>query len=88
MCRNIKTLYNFDPPVNLQEIEAAAIQYVRKLSGFHGPSQANQAAFDRAVKEISIATQKLMDSLVTTAKPHNREEEARKAHKRALKRFA
>jgi len=88
MCRNIKTLYNLDPPVNSQEIEAAAIQYVRKVSGFHEPSQANQAAFDRAVKEISIATQKLMDSLVTAAKPHNREEEARKAHERALKRFA
>lgn len=87
MCRNIKTLYNFDPPVNPQEIEAAALQYVRKVSGFHEPSQANEAIFEQAIKEIAAATQKLMDSLVTTAKPHNREEEAKKAHERALKRF-
>jgi len=87
MCRNIKTLYNFDPPVNPQEIEAAALQYVRKVSGFHEPSQANEAAFDQAIREVCAATQKLMDSLITTAKPHNREEEARKAHERALKRF-
>ena len=87
MCRNIKTLYNFDPPANKQEIEAAALQYVRKVSGYHEPSQANQAVFDTAIKEIAAATQKLMHSLTTTAKPHNREEEARKAHQRALERF-
>ena len=87
MCRNIKTLYNFDPPANKQEIEAAALQYVRKVSGYHEPSQANQAVFDTAIKEIAAATQKLMYSLTTTAKPHNREEEARKAHQRALERF-
>jgi len=87
MCRNIKTLYNFDPPANKQEIDAAALQYVRKVSGYHEPSQANQAAFETAIQEIAEATQKLMNSLTTTARPHNREEEAKKAHQRALQRF-
>lgn len=87
MCRNIKTLYNFDPPANPQELNAAALQYVRKVSGYRQPSQLNQAAFDTAVREIAEATQKLMNSLVTTAKPHNREEEAKKTHQRALQRF-
>lgn len=87
MCRNIKTLYNFDPPATAHEIDAAALQYVRKVSGYHEPSQVNQEAFDRAVLEVAKVTQKLMNSLMTTAKPHNREEEAEKAHQRAMKRF-
>jgi hypothetical protein len=87
MCRNIKTLYNFDPPATPEEIRASALQYVRKLSGFHEPSEANAAAFERAVDEVAAATKRLMHSLVTHAHPHNREEEAAKAHVRALKRF-
>lgn len=87
MCRNIKTLFNFEPPATEDEIKAAALQYVRKVSGFREPSQVNQAAFDQAVKEVAAASQKLIKALVTTASPHNREEEAKKAHERALKRF-
>lgn len=87
MCRNIKTLYNFDPPATNTEISAAALQYVRKISGYQKPSQQNEAAFDLAIEEIAAATRKLVDSLVTTAPHHNREEEARKAHQRALERF-
>ena len=87
MCRNIKTLYNFDPPATKEEIEAAALQFVRKVSGYHQPAQANEAAFDQAIQEVAAATQKLIDSLVTHAHPHNREEEAAKAHARAIARF-
>jgi hypothetical protein len=87
MCRNIKTLFNFDPPATDEEVRDAAVQFVRKLSGFHHPSQANQKAFDRAVDEVATVARKLLDSLVTEAKPHNREEEAAKAHARAIKRF-
>jgi hypothetical protein len=87
MCRNIKTLFNFDPPATDEEIRASAVQFVRKLSGFHEPSKANEAAFNRAVDEVALAAHKLIDSLKTEAKPHNREEEAAKAHERALKRF-
>jgi hypothetical protein len=87
MCRNIKTLFNFDPPATDEEIRNAATQYIRKLSGFQKPSQANEAAFERAIDEVAAVTRKLVDSLVTHAEPHNREEEAAKAHARALKRF-
>ena len=87
MCRNIKTLFNFDPPATDTEIHDAALQYVRKLSGFHQPSQVNEAAFNQAVQEVAAATKKLIMHLSTHAEPHNREEEARKAHERALKRF-
>lgn len=87
MCRNIKTLFNFDPPATDEEIHDAALQFVRKLSGFHHPSQANQAAFDQAVAETASVAQKLLNALTTNAAPHNREEEAAKAHARALKRF-
>jgi hypothetical protein len=87
MCRNIKTLFNFDPPATDEEIRAAALQFVRKASGFTKPSEANRAAFDQAIDEVAATTRKLLDSLVTQAPPHNREEEAAKAHARALKRF-
>jgi hypothetical protein len=87
MCRNIKTLYNFDPPATDKEIKGASQQFVRKLSGFQHPSQANEAAFETAVDEVSAIARKLLDSLVTSASPRNREEEAAKAHARALKRF-
>ena len=88
MCRNIKTLFNFEPPATDDEVHASSLQFVRKLSGFTKPSQANEAAFDRAVGEVSAAATRLLDSLVTQAKPRNREEEAAKAKARALKRFA
>lgn len=87
MCRNIKTLYNFDPPATASEINAAALQYVRKVSGYQKPSQRNEAAFDLAIEEIAAATQKLVTTLTTDAPAHNREAEAHKAHLRALKRF-
>ena len=87
MCRNIKTLFNFDPPATDEEIRAASLQFVRKLTGFHQPSQANEAAFNQAVDEVSAVARKLFDNLVTNAEPHNREEEAAKAHARAVKRF-
>jgi len=87
MCRNIKTLFNFDPPATEEEIRAAALQFVRKLSGFHEPSQANEKAFNKAIDETTVVAQKLLNSLVTNAEPHNREVEAAKAHERALKRF-
>lgn len=87
MCRNIKTLFNFDPPATEEEIRAAALQFVRKLSGFHEPSQANEKAFNTAIDETTAVAQKLLKSLVTNAEPHNREVEAAKAHERALKRF-
>lgn len=88
MCRNIKTLYNFDPPATEQEIRASALQFVRKLSGFTRPSKANEAAFERAIDEVAVAAQRLLDSLVTSSSPRNREEEARKARERAAKRYA
>lgn len=82
MCRNIKPLFNFEPPATEEEITASALQYVRKVSGFTRPSQVNQAAFDTAVQEISRATQTLLESLTTRAAPHNREAEAAKARAR------
>ena len=88
MCRNIKTLHNFEPAATDEEIEASALQYVRKLSGSTNPSQANEEAFNRAVEEVTAATTRLLDSLVTTAPPKNREEEAAKRRARAEKRFA
>jgi hypothetical protein len=87
MCRNIKTLFNFDPPATNEEVRDAALQFVRKLSGFHEPSQANKAAFDQAVDETAVVARKLLDSLTTHAEPHNREIEAAKAKARALERF-
>jgi hypothetical protein len=87
MCRNIKTLFNFDPPATDQEIHDAALQYVRKVTGYNTPSQANEAAFNKAVEEVSKVTRELFAGLTTNAEPHNREVEAAKAHERALKRF-
>jgi len=87
MCRNIRTLYNFDPPVSAEEIHAASLQFVRKVSGFTKPSQANQDAFDRAVHEVSHAVHHLMGALVTSAPPRDRAVEAAKARARAAKRF-
>ena len=88
MCRNIRTLANFDPPATEEEIRASALQFVRKLSGTTHPSHANEAAFQRAVEEVTAAAQRLIDSLETRATPRNREEEARKARERSRKRFA
>jgi hypothetical protein len=88
MCRNIRTLHNFEPPASSEEVHEAALQYVRKISGAAKPSQANQEVFDRAVDEITAATQALVDGLVTAAPPKNREEEAAKRKARAEKRFA
>jgi len=87
MCRNIKTLFNFDPPATEEEIRAASLQFVRKLSGFTKPSKANEAAFARAVEETTLVAQRLIDALVTEAEPRNRDVEAERAHQRALKRF-
>lgn len=87
MCRNIKTLFNFDPPATDEEIRGAAVQFVRKLSGFNTPSQANEAAFNKAVDQVAATARELIDHLVTTATPHNREVEAAKARARAEKRF-
>lgn len=87
MCRNIRTLHNFEPPATRDEVAAAALQYVRKVSGSARPSQANQAAFDAAVAEVAAATHKLLDGLTTTAPPKNREEEATKARARAALRY-
>ncbi|MEM7293182.1 MAG: DUF2277 domain-containing protein [Pseudomonadota bacterium] len=88
MCRNIKTLFNFEPPASDDEIRAAALQYVRKLSGSTRPSQANQPAFDQAIDEIAASTQRLLASLVTSAPSRNREIETQRARERAQKRFA
>ena len=88
MCRNIKTLANFEPPATDEEIRASALQFVRKLSGATRPSRANEPAFTRAVDEVTEAARRLILSLTTSAPPRNREEEARKAHERAVKRFA
>ena len=87
MCRNIKTLYNFDPPVTTEEIRAASLQFVRKISGFSAPSKANEQAFLAAVDEVAGASARLLRSLETTAVPKNREEEAAKARARAAERF-
>ena len=87
MCRNIKTLFNFDPPATDEEIEAAALQFVRKLSGFNAPSKANEAAFSRAVEEVTDAARTLIYSLVTLAPPRDREVEREKARERAAQRF-
>ena len=88
MCRSIKPLFNFDPPATEEEIRAASVQFVRKLSGFTKPSQANQAAFDRAVDDVAAVASRLIDSLVTTAPPRDREEWAARAKARAAERFA
>lgn len=87
MCRNIHTLYNFEPPATEDEIRGAALQYVRKVSGFTKPSQANEGAFDAAVGEVADATRRLLDALVTTAVPKDREHEAERARERAAARF-
>jgi hypothetical protein len=88
MCRNIRTLHNFEPPASRDEVYAAALQYVRKVSGTTKPSAANQAAFDEAVAEVAHITRHLLDALVTTASPKNRETEAIKAKARSEKRYA
>jgi hypothetical protein len=87
MCRNIKTLYNFEPPATEEEIYLSSLQFVRKLSGFTQPSKANQVAFDRAVDKVSRAARELIDSLVTNAPPRDRELEAMKAKARSAERF-
>jgi hypothetical protein len=87
MCRNIKTLFNFDPPATDEEIRAASLQFVRKLSGFNAPSKANEEAFDRAIDEVADVARRLIDSLTTNAPPKNREEVAALAHARSVERF-
>jgi hypothetical protein len=87
MCRNIRVLYNFDPPASSEEVHSAALQYVRKVSGMNKPSKANEAAFDRAVHEIAHVTQHLLADLVTTADPKDREVEAERRRARAVARF-
>ena len=87
MCRNIKTLFNFEPPVTDEEIRAASLQFVRKLSGFNKPSKANEVAFLAAVDEIAAVSRKLLDALETNAPPRNRDEEAAKARARSARRF-
>lgn len=88
MCRNIKHLFNFEPPANDEEVGAAALQYVRKISGMYKPSRANEAAFYAAVDELAAASSRLLDSLETSAPPRNREAEAAKVRTRAARRFA
>lgn len=88
MCRNIRILYNFDPPATREEVRSASLQFVRKVSGFTRPSKANEEAFDRAVEEVSDAAERLLSSLVTSAPPRDREVEAAKARAKAAKRFA
>ena len=87
MCRNIRPLYNFDPPVTDEEVRAASLQFVRKISGFTKPSRANEEVFERAVEEVTAVARKLIDSLVTHAPPRDRETEAALARERSLKRF-
>ena len=87
MCRNIKTLHNFEPPATDEEIEAAALQYVRKISGANKPSKANEAVFERAVAEVTATSRRLLEALVTHAPPRDREVEAARARERAAKRF-
>ncbi|HET9543969.1 MAG TPA: DUF2277 domain-containing protein [Gaiellaceae bacterium] len=88
MCRNIRTLYNFEPPANDEEVRAAALQYVRKISGFNKPSQANAAAFERAVEDVAAISARLLGELVTNAPPKDREVEAAKRKARAAERYA
>jgi hypothetical protein len=88
MCRNIHTLFNFDPPATDDEVRAAALQYVRKISGFTKPSRANEQAFEQAVDEVAAASRRLVDALVTSAAAKNREAEAERARTRAAKRYA
>ena len=88
MCRNIRTLHNFEPPASADEVQAAALQYVRKISGYTKPSAANAAAFERAVEEVAAASTRLLDELVTAAPPKDREVEAAKARARAAERYA
>lgn len=87
MCRNIKTLFNFDPPVTVDEVQAASLQFVRKITGFNKPSKANEAAFQMAIDEIAEISSRLLHSLETIAPPKNREDEAAKAKARAAERF-
>lgn len=87
MCRNIKTLFNFDPPVTDEEVQAASLQFVRKITGFHKPSKSNEASFLQAVDEVAAISKRLLHALETTAPPKNREEEAVKAKARAIQRF-
>ena len=87
MCRNIKTLFNFDPPASDEEIRAASLQFVRKLSGFHAPSKANEASFNRAIDDVARIARRLIDSLETSAPPRDREEVAAAAKARAAERF-
>jgi hypothetical protein len=87
MCRNIKTLFNFDPPVTEEEVRAASLQFVRKITGFNKPSKANEEAFDAAIEDVAGISSRLLRSLETTAPPKNREEEAAKAKARAAERF-
>jgi hypothetical protein len=87
MCRNIRTLYNFEPPATREEIDAAAVQYVRKVSGMQKPSQANEAAFARAIEEVAATTARLLDGLVTAASPRDRDVEAERRRARAAARF-
>jgi hypothetical protein len=87
MCRNIKTLFNFDPPATDEEIRAASLQFVRKLSGFTKPSKVNEAAFDRAIEDVATVARRLIDSLETNAEPRNREEVAARLKERSVERF-
>ena len=87
MCRNIKTLFNFDPPVTDDEVRAASLQFVRKITGFNKPSKANEASFQAAIDEVATISSRLLHSLATTAPPKNREEEAARAKARAAERF-
>jgi hypothetical protein len=87
MCRNIKTLFNFDPPATEDEIQAASLQFVRKLSGFNTPSKANEAAFHQAIEEVAAVARNLLDSLITNAEPRNREIEIERARVRSARRF-
>jgi hypothetical protein len=87
MCRNIRTLFNFDPPATDEEIRAASLQFVRKLSGFNAPSKSNETAFNRAIDEVSRSARRLIDSLTTNAEPRSREEVAARARERAAERF-
>jgi hypothetical protein len=87
MCRNIRPLFNFEPPVTDEEVRAAALQFVRKVSGFHKPSKSNEAAFDRAVDDVAGAARRLVDALVTSSPPRNREVEAARARARAAERY-
>jgi hypothetical protein len=87
MCRNIRTLYNFDPPATDEEIHAASLQYVKKITGFNKPSKVNEEAFNRAIKEIAMISRNLLDAMETSSEPRNREVEAERARTRSAKRF-